>query len=193
MSLMDRFEKPLKNPQYVSPYEQRLHEEYEKSLQLFETPAAVDFQRIEDLKKMVEDIAKQKHAALVQDSISKSAAEASASAGRASSQAAFYDALSKAAANQNAAMATADAAYFENLQHAINLAKRGIMPGSIEDSSTTNNDVIQSAAEGYEKSMTDENYNLPEVEVKSDFGKYLLIGGGVLLAIYLLRGKKKNA
>ena len=193
MSLMDRFEKGLKNPQYVSPYEQRLHEEYEKSLQLSKTPAAVDFQRIEDLKKMAEDIAKQKHAALVQDSISKSAAEASASAGRASSQAAFYDALSKAAANQNAAIASADAAYFENLQHAINLAKRGIMPGSIEDSSTTNNDVIQSAAEGYEKSMTDENYNLPEVQVKSDFGKYLLIGGGVLLAIYLLRGKKKNA
>lgn len=193
MSLLDRFEKPLKNPQYVSPYEQRMHEEYEKALQLARNPVAVDFQKIEDLNKMVEDIAKQKHAALVQESISKSAADAAASAGRASSQAAFYDALSKAAKNQNAAIASADAAYMENIQHGINLAKRGIIPGSIEDSSTTNNDIIQSAAEGYEKSMTDENYNLPEVQVKSDFGMYLLIGGGVLLAIYLLRGKKKNA
>ena len=193
MTLLDRVEKAFKNPQYVSPYEQRLHEEYEKSLQLAKTPVAVDFHRIEKIKKMAEDQAKSAHAALVQESISKSAADAAASAGRASSQAAFYDALSKAAANQNAAIASADAAYFENLQHAINLAKRGIMPGSIEESATTTNDVIQSAAEGYKKSMTDENYNLPEVEVKSDFGKYLLLGGGVLLAIYLLRSKKKNA
>ena len=81
----------------------------------------------------------------------------------------------------------------ENIQHAKNLLDRGIMPGSLEEPATTTNDVIQSAAEGYEKSMTDENYNLPEVQVKSDFGKYLLIGGGVLLIIYLLRGKKKNA
>ena len=32
------------------------------------------------------------------------------------------------------------------------------------------------------------NY-LPEVQVKSDFSKYLLIGGAVVLGIYLLRGK----
>ena len=193
MNILDRFENTLKNPQYVSPYEQRVHEEYEKALQLAQNPVVVDFQKIEDFKKMMEDKAKSDHAALVQESISKSASDSAASAGRASSQAAFYDALSKAAKNQNAAIASADAAYFENLQHAINLAKRGIIPGSIEEPATTNNDVIQSAAEGYEKSMTDENYNLPEVQVKSDFGKYLLIGGGVLLAIYLLRGKKKNA
>ena len=176
---------------YSSPHQQRVHEEWEKTLQLTRNP--VDFQKIEGLKKMAEDAAKSAHAALVQKSISDSAADAAASAGRASSQAAFYDALSKAAKNQNAAIASADAAYFENLQHAINLSKRGIMPGSIEEPATTNNEVIQSAAEGYEKSMTDENYNLPEVQVKSDFGKYLLIGGGVLLSIYLLRGKKKNA
>lgn len=193
MSIMDLFEKKLKNPQYATPYEQRMHEEYEKALQLAKNPVAVDFQKIEDLNKMLEDISKSNHAALVQKSLSESAADAAASAGRASSQAAFYDALSKAAANQNAAIASADAAYMENIQHGINLAKRGIIPGSIEDSSTTSNDVFKSAAEGYEKSMTDENYNLPEVQVKSDFGKYLLIGGGVLLAIYLLRGKKKNA
>lgn len=144
-------------------------------------------------QKILEEQKRSEHAAAVLESLSKSASEAAASAGRASREAAFYNALSKAAANQNAAIASADAAYFENLQHAINLAKRGIMPGSIEEPETTNNDVIQSAAEGYEKSMTDENYNLPEVKVKSDFGKYLLIGGGVLLAIYLLRGKKKNA
>lgn len=171
-----------------NPEAQRARDEWEKALRM-----TADTSNFDAFKKKAEDAAKSAHAALVQESISKSAAEAAASAGRASREAAFYDALSKAAANQNAAMATADAAYFENLQHAINLAKRGIMPGSIEDSSTTNNDVIQSAAEGYEKSMTDENYNLPEVQVKSDFGKYLLIGGGVLLAIYLLRGKKKNA
>ena len=176
---------------YSSPHQQKVHEEWEKSLQLVRNP--VDFQMIEVIKKMAEDAAKSKHAADVQESISKSAADAAAGAGRASSQAAFYDALSKAAKNQNAAIASADAAYFENLQHAINLVKRGIIPGSIEEPATTNNDVIQSAAEGYEKSMTDENYNLPEVKVKSDFGKYLLIGGGVLLSIYLLRGKKKNA
>jgi hypothetical protein len=143
--------------------------------------------------KDLKELAAQRHAQIVQKSLSESASDAASSAGRASSQAAFYDALSKAAKNQNAAIASADAAYFENLQHATNLAKRGIMPGSMEEPATTNNDVIQSAAEGYEKSMTDENYNLPEVQVKSDFGKYLLIGGGVLLAIYLLRGKKKNA
>jgi hypothetical protein len=140
-------------------------------------------------QKMLEDIKRSEHAAMVLKSLSESASDAAASAGRASSQAAFYDALSKAAKNQNAAIASANASYMENVQHGINLAKRGIIPGSVE----TTDDVIQSAAEGYGKSMTDENYNLPEVKVKSDFGKYLLIGGGVLLAIYLLRGKKKNA
>jgi hypothetical protein len=176
---------------YRSPLQQKMHEEWEKTLQLTRNP--IDFQIIEDIKKMAEDSAKSKHAADVLKSISESASDAAASAGRASSQAAFYDALSKAAKNQNAAIASADAAYFENLQRAKNLLDRGIMPGSLEEPATTNNDVIQSAAEGYEKSMTDENYNLPEVQVKSDFGKYLLIGGGVLLAIYFLRGKKKNA
>lgn len=34
------------------------------------------------------------------------------------------------------------------------------------------------------------NIILPEQQVKSDFTKYLLIGGGVLLALYLLRGRK---
>lgn len=148
---------------------------------------------IESFKKKLENEARSAHAALVQQSISQSAADAAASAGRASSAAAVYDALSKAAAAQHAAIAAEYAAQMENIQHAKNLLDRGIIPGSVEDSATTDNDVIQSAAEGYEKSMTDENYNLPEVEVKSDFGKYLLIGGGVLLAIYLLRGKKKNA
>lgn len=33
--------------------------------------------------------------------------------------------------------------------------------------------------------------NLDEVEVKSDFKKWFIIGGGVLLAYYLLRGRKK--
>lgn len=157
--------------------------------EFFESQLSKEPRSGKDLKELVA----QRHAQLVQESLSKSASYAAKSAGRASSQAAFYDALSKAAENQNAAIASADAAYFENLQHAINLSKRGIMPGSMEDSSTTTDDVVQSAAEGYGKSMTDENYNLPEVKVKSDFSKYLLIGGGVLLAIYLLRGKKKNA
>ena len=193
MTLLDRVEKAFKNPQYVSPYEQRLHEEYEKSLQLAKTPVAVDFQRIEEIKKMAEDQAKAAHAALVQQSISQSAADAAASAERASREAAAYDALAKAAAAQHAAIATEYAAQMENIRHAKDLLDRGIMPGSLEEPATTADDVIQSAAEGYEKSMTDENYNLPEVQVKSDFGKYLLIGGGVLLIIYLLRGKKKNA
>ena len=153
--------------------------------ELFENELSKEPRSGKDLK----ELAAQRHAQMVLESLSNSASDAAASAGRASSQAAFYDALSKAAANQNAAMASANAAYMENVQHAINLAKRGIIPGSVE----TTDDVIQSAAEGYEKSMTDENYNLPEVQVKSDFGKYLLIGGGVLLAIYLLRGKRKNA
>lgn len=34
------------------------------------------------------------------------------------------------------------------------------------------------------------NQELEEVEIKSDFGKWLLIGGGVLLAYYLFRGRK---
>ena len=148
---------------------------------------------VEAFKKMIEDAAKSAHAALVQKSISESSADAAASAGRASRESAIYDALSKAAAAQNAAIAATYSAQMENIQHAKNLLDRGIIPGSLEESATTNNDVIQSAAEGYEKSMIDENYNLPEVQVKSDFGKYLLIGGGVLLAIYLLRGKKKNS
>lgn len=144
-------------------------------------------------QKILEDMKRAEHAAAVLDSLSKSASDAAASAHRASSQAAIYDALSKSAANQNAAIAMEYAAKMENIQRAKNLLDRGIMPGSLEEPATTANDVIQSAAEGYKKSMTDENYNLPEVQVKSDFGKYLLIGGGVLLAIYLLRGKKKNA
>lgn len=144
-------------------------------------------------QKMLEDLKRSEHAALVLKSLSKSASDAAASAHRASREAAVYDALSKAAAYQNAAIATKFAAQMENVQRAKNLLDRGIMPGSLEEPATTNNDVIQSAAEGYEKSMTDENYNFPEVQVKSDFGKYLLIGGGVLLAIYLLKGKKKNA
>ena len=152
-----------------------------------------DSTAIESFKKQLEDAAKSAHAALVQKSISESAADASSSAGRASRAAADYDALSKAAAAQHAAIATEFSAKMDALDRANRLLDRGIMPGSLEESATTNNDVIQSAAEGYEKSMTDENYNLPEVRVKSDFGKYLLIGGGVLLAIYLLRGKKKNA
>ena len=193
MSLFDSVEKAFKNPQYKSPYEQRVHEEFEKTLQMCKTPAVVDSQRLNDFLKELEEERKSAHAALVQQSISQSAADAAASAGRASKEAAFYNALSKAAAAQNAAIATEYAAQMENIQHAKNLLDRGIMPGSLEESATTNDDVIQSAAEGYEKSMTDENYNLPEVQVKSDFGKYLLIGGGVLLAIYLLRGKKKNA
>ena len=157
--------------------------------ELFENELSKEPRFGKDLK----ELAAQRHAQMVLESLSESALDAAASAARASKEAAFYDALSKAAKNQHAAMASADAAYMENVQHGINLAKRGIIPGSMEDSSTTTNDVVQSAAEGYEKSMTDENYNLPEVQVKSDFGKYLLIGGGVLLAIYLLRGKKKNA
>ena len=173
---------------YISPLNQRIHEEWEKSLEL--TRKKSD---IEAFKKMIEDAAKSAHAALVQKSISESAADSAASAGRASRESAIYDALSKAAAAQNAAIASTYAAQMENIRHAKDLLDRGIIPGSLEEPATTNNDVIQSAAEGYEKSMTDENYNLPEVEVKSDFGKYLLIGGGVLLAIYLLRGKKKNA
>lgn len=144
-------------------------------------------------QKILEDIKRSEHAAKVLESLSESASDAAASAHRASREAAAYDALAKAAAAQHAAIATEYAAQMENIQHAKNLLDRGIMPGSLEESATTTNDVIQSAAEGYEKSMTDENYNLPEVQVKSDFGKYLLIGGGVLLAIYLLRGKKKNA
>ena len=161
----------------------------EKAREFFESLLSEEPRSGKDLK----ELAAQRHAQIVRESLSKSASDAASSAGRASREAAFYNALSKAAANQNAAIASANASYFENLQHAKNLLDRGIMPGSLEEPTTTNNDVIQSAAEGYEKSMTDKNYNLPEVQVKSDFGKYLLIGGGVLLAIYLLRGKKKNA
>ena len=144
-------------------------------------------------QKILEDMKRAEHAAAVLDSLSKSASDAAASATRASREAAAYDALSKAAAAQHAAIAAESAAQWEQIKHAKNLLDRGIIPGSMEEPATTNSDVIQSAAEGYEKSMTDENYNLPEVQVKSDFGKYLLIGGGVLLAIYPLRGKKKNA
>ncbi len=167
---------------------QKVSEEWEKYLQM-----TADTSNFDAFKKKAEDAARSAHAALVQKSISDSAADAAASAERASSAAAAYDALSKAAAAQHAAIAAESAAQWEQLKHASNLIDRGIMPGSLEEPATTTNDVVQSAAEGYEKSMTDENYNLPEVEVKSDFGKYLLIGGGVLLAIYLLRGKKKNA
>lgn len=165
---------------YESPLEKKMREEYEKSLELAHKKSD-----IEGFKKMIEDAAKSAHAALVQKSISESAADAAASAERASSQAAVYDALSKAAANKHAAMATEFSAQMDQILRETNRIKSGAVPGV--------SDVVESAAEGYEKSMTDENYNLPEVEVKSDFGKYLLIGGGVLLAIYLLRGKKKNA
>lgn len=168
---------------YTSPLNQRIHEEWEKSLQLVNKP--IDKEK---LNKMIEDLAKSAHAALVQQSISESASDAAASAGRASAANAAYKALAEAAKNQHAAIATEYSARMDQLRREYDLIKRGAATGS-----PTTNDVVQSAAEGYEKSMTDENYNLPEVQVKSDFGKYLLIGGGVLLAIYLLRGKKKNA
>ena len=55
------------------------------------------------------------------------------------------------------------------------------------------NEIRDEAREAQGKAMQDEqNKVLPEVQVKSDFGKYLLIGGGVLLAYYLLTKKGRK-
>lgn len=55
------------------------------------------------------------------------------------------------------------------------------------------NEIRDEAREAQGKAMKDEqNQVLPEVQVKSDFGKYLLIGGGVLLAYYLLTKKGRK-
>ena len=35
------------------------------------------------------------------------------------------------------------------------------------------------------------NQELEEVQIKSDYKKWFFIGGGILLAYYLLRGRKK--
>lgn len=140
-------------------------------------------------QKMLEDLKRSEHAAMVLESLSKSASDAAASAARASYMSQMYKKLENEAKNRHAAMATEFSAKMDQILRETDRIKSGALPGGY----TNDADIIESAAEGYEKSMTDENYNLPEVQVKSDFGKYLLIGGGVLLAIYLLRGKKKNA
>ena len=136
-------------------------------------------------QKILEDLKRSEHAAMVLKSLSESASDAAKSAGRASYMSQMYKKLENEAKNRHAALATEFSAKMDQLARETNRLKSGTVPGVP--------DIQESAAEGYEKSMTDENYNLPEVTVKSDFGKYLLIGGGVLLAIYLLRGKKKNA
>lgn len=140
-------------------------------------------------QKILEDIKRSEHAAAVLESLSKSASDAAKSAGRASYMSQMYKKLENEAKNRHAALSTEFSAKMDQISREMNRIKSGVVPGGGSDTA----DIVESAAEGYEKSMTDENYNLPEVQVKSDFGKYLLIGGGVLLAIYLLRGKKKNA
>lgn len=50
--------------------------------------------------------------------------------------------------------------------------------------------LINAVLSAREAAAMNQAQELPEVEVKSDFGKYLLIGGGLLLAFYLLKNKK---
>ena len=134
----------------------------------------------DDLYKAVEDAEKERRMAeyyynTVLPSISESAAEAAKSASFSSKM----DALQAAEEKAKRAL---------KYMHAAEAEQQARQSGG----SVRTSDVVSSAAEGYNESMNDPNYNLPNQTVKSDFSKYLLVGGGLLLAYYIIRGRKNG-
>ena len=122
-----------------------------------------------------------------------------ASAGVASEAQARYVAQAKAAAAAHAANAAERAARYENLYRKINRLEEQIKQGGAEVNAYATDETgapvdqagILDNSPAFSEDYDDTKYFTDEVEVKSDFSKWFLVGGGVLLAWYLLRGKKK--
>ena len=144
-------------------------------------------------EKKREEEAMAKHFKEVQEANAKSAAEASRSAGEASKQTAAYKAAQAqkqhykevAEANAKSAAEASRSAGVASASKAVENAYR------IENADSQGTQQIRdSAAMAQNSAATSEQMQyLPEVEVKSDFTKYLLIGGGVLLLAYILKGE----
>lgn len=132
------------------------------------------------------------------EAAAKAAAQAAEKARKeAEEKQAQQEAAKKATAEQDAARARAaaeqarkSAAYInaktieQNENNAVNVANQ------IENADSQGTQQIRdSAAMAQNSAATSEQMQyLPEVKVKSDFTKYLLIGGGVLLLAYILKG-----
>lgn len=146
----------------------------------------------ERAEKKREEEAMAKHMQEVREANAKNANEASKSAGEASKQTAAYkaaqaqkqhykevaeaNAINANEASRSAGIASASKAV-ENAYRIENADSRGTQQ------------IRDSAAMAQNSAATSEQMQyLPEVEVKSDFTKYLLIGGGVLLLAYILKG-----
>lgn len=143
--------------------------------------------------KKREEEAMIKHMQEVREANAKNANEASRSAGEASKQTAAYKAAQAqkqhyrevAEANAKNANEASRSAGVASASNAVETAYR------IENADSQGTQQIRdSAAMAQNSAATSEQMQyLPEVQVKSDFSKYLLIGGGVLLLAYILKGQ----
>ena len=125
------------------------------------------------------------------------AAAAKASAAAAAEKQRLASANASAAAKASAAAAAE--AIAKRAAEASKSAGFASASKAVEDASEIENtdsqgtqQIRDSAAMAQNSAATSEQMQyLPEVQVKSDFSKYLLIGGGVLLLAYILKGDKK--
>lgn len=150
----------------------------------------------ERAEKKREEEAMAKHMQEVAEANAKNAAEASKSASEASKNTAAYNAAKaqqqhyKEVAEANSKNA-AEASRSAGFSSASNAVKNAYRIENIDSKGTQQ--IRDSAAMAQNSAATSEQVNyLPEVQVKSDFSKYLLIGGGVLLLAYILKGDRRN-
>jgi hypothetical protein len=147
-------------------------------------------------KKKREEEAMIKHMQEVREANAKNANEASRSAGEASKQTAAYKAAQAqkqhyrevAEANAKNANEASRSAGVASASNAVENAYR------IENADSQGTQQLRdSAAMAQNSAATSEQMQyLPEVQVKSDFSKYLLIGGGFLLLAYILKNGGKE-
>ena len=134
-------------------------------------------------------------AAAAAEAIAKSASEASKSAGETAKQSAAYNAAqAKKQLYKEAAEATTKSESEASKSAGFASASKAVEDASeIENADSQGTQQIRdSAAMAQNSAATSEQMQyLPEVQVKSDFSKYLLIGGGVLLLAYILKGDEK--
>ncbi len=147
-------------------------------------------------KKREEEAAMIKHMQEVREANAKNANEASRSAGEASKQTAAYKAAQaqkqhyKEVAEANAKNAN-EASRSAGVASASNAVEKAYRIENADSQGTQQ--IRDSAAMAQNSAATSEQMQyLPEVQVKSDFSKYLLIGGGVLLLAYILKNGGKE-
>lgn len=147
-------------------------------------------------EKKREEEAMIKHMQEVREANAKNANEASRNAGEASKQTAAY----KAAQAQKQHYKEVAEANSKNANEASKSAGIASASKAVENAYIIENadsqgtqQIRDSAAMAQNSAATSEQMQyLPEVQVKSDFTKYLLIGGGVLLLAYILKNGGKE-